>query len=414
MDNAGATLDAVILGGGVAGLWTLARLTRDGYAAALVSAGPLGAGQTIASQGIIHGGIKYALTGAATRASAAIAPMPALWDAALRGDAADQPDLRGGGVLATKHCLWTTRSVASRIAGVAASKVIRTGVRALAPEERTGALSPGAGAAGIDVYAVAETVLDPRSLIEALAADGAGRIVSTGGGGSIRAAAGEDGVRVSVGVPSGPMTLLARRAVLCAGAGNAALLASLGVSGEAAPQMQRRPLHMVMLRGSPEDLPPLFAHCLGLGPKPRVTVTTQRDCAGRSVWYVGGEIAEAAGVARGREEQIKAAGEELGAVLPWLAQRGSFDRAQWATLRIDRAEGLSPTGDRPDEPVVRAAGAAIACWPTKLAFAPAAAEMVSRSLREQGVHPSGGMPHVVACEPPIAALPWEDPSVAWT
>ena len=414
MDHAGPTLDAVILGGGVAGLWTLSRLNRDGYAAALVSAGALGAGQTVASQGIIHGGIKYALIGAATRASAAIAPMPALWDAALRGEAPDQPDLRGARVLASEHCLWTTRSVASRIAGVAASKVIRTGVRALAPEERAGALSPRAGAAGIDVYAVAETVLDPRSLVEALAADGAGRIVSAGGAGTIRAAADEVGVRIAVDMPGGPISLRARRAVLCAGDGNAALLAALGVSGQSAPQMQRRPLHMVLLRASPDDLPPLFAHCLGLGPRPRVTVTTQRDSAGRNVWYVGGEIAEAAGVARDRDKQIMASREELAAVLPWLASRGAFARAEWATLRIDRAEGLSPSGDRPDEPVVRAAGAAIACWPTKLAFAPAAAEMVSRTLREQGVCPSGAAAPLALTPPPIAALPWEDPSIAWT
>jgi len=56
-------LDVAIFGGGVAGLWTLARLIKQGFNAHLFECNQLGAGQSIASQGIIHGGTKYALTG---------------------------------------------------------------------------------------------------------------------------------------------------------------------------------------------------------------------------------------------------------------------------------------------------------------------------------------------------------------
>ncbi len=61
--------DIVILGGGIAGLWLLHRLRAAGYAAVLLEKSTLGDGQTIVSQGMIHGGMKYALAGALTGAS---------------------------------------------------------------------------------------------------------------------------------------------------------------------------------------------------------------------------------------------------------------------------------------------------------------------------------------------------------
>ena len=68
--------DVLIVGGGVAGLWLNARLRRLGYSTLLVDKGVLGGGQSVKSQGIIHGGTKYALSGALTGASEAIADMP--------------------------------------------------------------------------------------------------------------------------------------------------------------------------------------------------------------------------------------------------------------------------------------------------------------------------------------------------
>ena len=58
-------LDALIFGGGAAGLWLLDRLSRDGHHVVLLEARSLGMGQTVASQGIIHGGLKYTLSGLA-------------------------------------------------------------------------------------------------------------------------------------------------------------------------------------------------------------------------------------------------------------------------------------------------------------------------------------------------------------
>ena len=40
-------------------------------------------------------------------------------------------------------------------------------------------------------------------------------------------------------------------------------------------------------------LKPLYAHCLGGGPKPRITVTSHPAADGQWVWYLGGDIAVA-------------------------------------------------------------------------------------------------------------------------
>src|SRR5262245_41436193 len=100
MPAAAAEVDVAVIGGGVAGLWCAAALGAAGYSCVLVERQALGAGQTIASQGIIHGGVKYALAGAASRASRAIAQMPETWRACLAGEGT--MDLRGVRVLSPR------------------------------------------------------------------------------------------------------------------------------------------------------------------------------------------------------------------------------------------------------------------------------------------------------------------------
>ena len=126
----------------------------------------------------------------------------------------------------------------------------------------------------------------------------------------------------------------AQRVVLSAGAGNEALLRELGLEQ---PAMQRRPLHMVMVKAA--TLKPLYAHCLGAGPKPRITVTTHPTRDGQSVWYLGGDIAEADGVARDEAAQIAEARRELAKLLPWI----DLGQAQWATCGWIAPSRHSPT-----------------------------------------------------------------------
>jgi glycine/D-amino acid oxidase-like deaminating enzyme len=394
----------LILGGGIAGLWVLARLVRRGVDALLVDTGPLGGGQTVGSQGIIHGGIKYALTGQASAASRAIAGMPERWRACLAGTG--EVDLSRAVVLADRQHLWTTPGLLSRVAAAGASKVIRTPVEFVAPSDRPPAFT--GAPRGVDVYSVGEPVVDARSIVAALAGAVGGRAGTIGafelGAGGVLSS---PGVRIEAGA-----------IVLAAGAGNADLLGRVG-AGDAV-MTQLRPLHMVMARfpgRAGDERLRLFGHCLGPSSLPRLTVTTACDGAD-SVWYLGGSVAET-GVERDGPAQIAAAREELRDCLPWLDLAG----ATFATCRWDRAEALAPgtrPGQRPDEPVVVRVDRGVpivAAWPTKLALAPLTADRVIEQLERAGVVP--GRPDGRAREaalPParVSPHPWAAEGVRWS
>ncbi|MGD9689936.1 MAG: FAD-dependent oxidoreductase [Phycisphaerales bacterium] len=400
-------VDVCIIGGGVAGLWTLARLRHDGRRVVLLEREALGAGQTIWSQGIIHGGIKYALTGESSAASRAIAAMPEVWSGCLSGRGTGDGtgvDLSSVRPLAREQHLWTTPGLVSKFAAAAASVVIRTRPERL---ERGSWPSEFAGAPrGIDVYRVAEPVLPGRAVIEALARGHESCIRKVE---EVEAIDGSGGVCARL--REGAMQVRSRLVVCAAGEGNEQLAALAGMRDAA--RMQRRALHMVMVRGPSTRLPRVFGHCLGASTTPRVTITTA-ECEGGAerVWYVGGSLAEE-GVTRDEREQIAAARRELAACVPWVNLDGPDVR--WATGRINRAEGLTPDGSRPDVPVVVRRGAVAIAWPTKLAFAPMLAREIAsmseakppESEAREGIQPTASASAAV----PVAALPWE--SARW-
>ena len=389
----------------------------------VVERSALGAGQSIASQGIIHGGVKYALGPDSIGASRALAGMPAVWRACLRGEG--PVDLSGIAVLSERQLLWATPGLVTRLAGAAASRALRARA-ARVPAERWPEVFRGAprGLAGIDVYEADECVLDPAGVLAALA-----RRVTEGGGVIVRAEvrelrAAEGGRAARVWVSGGGRTSEAGTAraapgreleleagviALTAGTGNEGLLALFGRDARA--RMQRRPLHMVV--ASSAGLPELFGHCVGPGSMPRLTVTSRRDAAGRMVWYLGGALAEE-GVGRGVGEQVEAARAALRDCLPWMTLPRDVD---FRTRRLDRAEAATGTGARPDGPaVLEVAAGVLAAWPTKLAFAPLVGERILQYVRDA----RGGReaaPLAVADRarldswprPSIAALPWDAP-----
>ena len=69
----GHPVELLVIGGGIAGLWTLDAAVRAGWNAVLVEAFELGRGQSVAAQGIIHGGLKYTLRERDLEAAGAIA-----------------------------------------------------------------------------------------------------------------------------------------------------------------------------------------------------------------------------------------------------------------------------------------------------------------------------------------------------
>lgn len=186
----------------------------------------------------------------------------------------------------------------------------------------------------------------------------------------------------------------ARRVLLCAGVGNEALLRAIQVKPSIA---QRRPLHMVVVRDAPFEL---YGHCLQLSDKPFLTVTTDRTDDGL-VWIVGGELAEQ-GVERTCYEQTAAAKVALAKALPWI----ELEQCEFDTFRVDRAEGRTRDGKRPDEPVVAEFGQVIAAWPTKLVLAPLLVDRIVEIFERDGVQPAETDLSNETCETDLGNKPW--------
>lgn len=389
-------IDVLIVGGGIAGLWLLARLRARGYGALLVESDRLGAGQTLCAQGIIHGGAKYSLHGQLSDSAEAIAAMPARWRDCLDGRA--DVDLRGARLLAEHQYLWATQAPTSRLAAFFASKLMRSRMEKVA--DRDAVETPPAlrhpafrGA----IYRLDEPIVAVASVLAALAERHRDAIV----GNREPLVPTADGTVTLSHPGQPPLRLRPTVVVYTAGAGNAAL-------PWAAQQL--RPLHMVMARGA--ALPgPLYAHCLGASDVPRLTVTSHYDAGGRLVWYLGGGLAEE-GVGRDRADQIAAARHELQRLLPWV----DWNTVEFASFTIQRAEASQAGGRRPASYSVLRDGRAIVAWPTKLALAPLLAERIEALLPDLGLQPRSLALLSLAAwpRPELAAYPWDREDMTWS
>lgn len=363
-------LDVLVIGGGIGGLWLLHRLQRKGYHALLFERARLGGEQTLAAQGIIHGGLKYALGDAPDRASMTVAGMPARWSACLSGHG--DVDLRPARTLSPHVYLWSTRELSSRLGALLARHLVRGRVERVPAAALPPPLDGGASVG--PVYRLNEPVVDTCSVVDALhrACSGSIFAIDWKAAGFIRDDSGA--VRgIEARVAEQRFEFRAGRTIFCAGAGNEELLARLGAD---TPRMQRRGLHQVLVKHP--ALPPLYAHCTGRARVPRLTVSSHRHRDGEWIWYLGGELAEC-GRERAGRDQIAAARAELTALFPRLDLR----RAEWRSLRVDRAEPRMHDARRPGDvwigPVPGAEGVLVG-WPTKLCLAPVLADRVLDAL----------------------------------
>jgi hypothetical protein len=150
---------------------------------------------------------------------------------------------------------------------------------------------------------------------------------------------------------------------------------------------------------------PLYAHCLGLGSRPRITITTHHTQDGSTIWYLGGLLAED-GVKRDSQAQIQAAREELYTLFPWL----DFSAAEFATFTIDRAEPLQKGGLKPETSFTKIIRNMIIAWPTKLALAPKLADDIVRHLQTLNLKSQFSDVRELRAwpMPPLAKPIWED------
>jgi len=366
--------DIVILGGGIAGLWLLNRLRQEGFDVILIEKTALGAGQTLASQGIIHGGLKYALSGVLSPASSAIAAMPAQWRQCLRGEG--DVDLRGCKVLTPHYYMWSSGGYRSRLKTFLGSKALRGRIDAISPSAYPDFLR--AQTLSGMLYQLTDFVVDTPSLVEVLSAPHRDRIFQISPEQlSLLGNAKQGMTSLQLDTPEGTLELQAQRLILSAGEGNGDLLNQLGID---TPQMQTRPLHMLAVRSRHPH--PLYLHCIGdnFGMTPRLTITSHPAPDGQWDWYIGGEIAET-GVDRSAQEQIAEGRKQLELIFPWV----DFSQSQWTSFFINRAEPKLANLQRPDTAYTHSVANTVVTWPTKLTLTPELGKNVVTLFKEQGL-----------------------------
>jgi glycine/D-amino acid oxidase-like deaminating enzyme len=382
--------DVLILGGGIAGLWALHRLRREGFKAALVESDELGAGQTLASQGMIHGGQKYR----GGRTEGDVARMPPIWDACLAGTG--EVDLRGTQTLSEVQHVWTPPGLLWNLVGRIGSWLTRRPMTPL--EDKADWPEPLRADAG-RVYRLDEKVLDVRSLLESLRKPVASSIYR----GRLAGIAldGDRVASVEIEGPSGRIAVSAAFVVFCAGAGNEEAARLLGTPS---PVSQRRPLAQILARPLPA---PLYGHCFGTDrDTPRLTVTSHAQADGSFVWYLGGAVAEEGA----RSSDLEAVGNcrrEVGKLLPSMP----WKNVEWSAFRIDRAEPHAG-GKRPPGAACTVRANACLAWPVKMTLAPELAARIRSALEAAGVKPGTEEAALPLPPPEVGKYPWQR-AVTW-
>ncbi len=392
------SVDVLIIGGGIAGLWAHARMQQAGYKSVLLESQALGVGQTRYAQGIIHGGTKYALTGKLTASSESLADMPSRWRACYQGNG--ELDLTQAELLSDAHYLWSTTRLTSRISGFFASKVMRS--RSSAMDSASDKKSLPSVFQHKDFkgqfYRLDEPVFNVLSVIRALAEPVKKSILMI----EQETLVPEDNA-VSVQSKQGKSYLFHyKKIIFIAGEGNENLLSRFACNE---PEMQRRPLKMVVMRGGPNhglnDM--IYAHCLGASVNPRITITSHRDDQGNIVWYMGGQLAED-GINKSDAEVIQATKNELNELIPWLELKD----AEWGVLEINRAEIKKPGTTRPDSFSIENNKNLITAWPTKMALAPILADALFEIVDKENIKPDPDHSLPDWEQPIYADFPWNE------
>lgn len=397
-----------IVGGGIAGLWLLNLLRKQQIDTLLLEQASLGGVQTMASQGMIHGGLKYTLDATSTTdklnsAASAIAEMPQRWRDCFAGNG--DLDLSGVKLTHPDYYMFAAGTL-GKLSSFFASKALQGRIERLPPTHFPPTLQ-NAGFSG-SVYRLNDPVVDVGSLLRVLSEPHQPQLLQATVNG-LRFDAAQQ-IR-SLTTASG-LEVRARTFIFCAGAGNQFFADQLRAAGhKTAPATQLRPLHQVFVQH--EQLAPFYAHCLtGVrSPEPRLTITShgRNDSFG---WYIGGALATG-GVKRSMREQIEFCRAELQTVLPWI----NWSEARYHCLRVDRAEPAQTDGNKPDTAVAASCANALLCWPTKLALVPSLGELVVHELvggelgREHQSEPSVNPSPVTNAAtnhptPPVAGTPW--------
>lgn len=355
--------DIIIIGAGIAGLWLHHRLNDLGYHAILIEKNSVGTGQTLSSQGIIHGGAKYTLNGILSNAASAIADMPQRWLDCLDGHG--EINLSKTNLLSSNQLMWSTQSLSSKLTSFFSSKALNGKIQPLTNQQYPPFFQHKKFKGNL--YQLNEPVLDVPSLIKNLSQQWQHRMLHVSDNYHFTY---DDHNHISSLTVGDALTIHTKELILTSGEGNEDILKQLSIYS---PKMQRRPLKMVLAKG--KDLPELYAHCVGASTKPIATITTHQHSDGDKVWYVGGNIAEE-GVNKSNDDLIKHTQATLNKTLPWI----ELQNLQWTTHSVNRAEPAQKNHLRPDTAFLTSEKNVHIGWPTKLALTPNLADKMLETL----------------------------------
>lgn len=368
--------DILIIGAGIAGLWTFHRLKKLGYDVLLLENDAIGGGQTIASQGILHAGLKYALTGKVNETARNISAMPQRWRDAMHTGA--EVDLKNANILTPSQNLLIPKGFLGGLTKLVTTKAL-DGIEDIAPADWPNELKLSAFTG--QAVRMNELVLDIPSVISALADPYKNCIRN-----------------------ADPADFKPEFTIHTAAQGNGEMAAANGHDRHLKTQI--RPLLMGMLSPAPFEL---YAHLVGTAEKPVATITTHKMQSGKHIWYIGGQAAERAKDADQHDlyaDIIKALQKYFPAI--------DLQHVKWASLPIDRIEGQSGAkGFMPDTPTIHEAENHLYCWPTKLTFAPLLSDMILAQIEKRGIKPGenandySALPGVDYALPPWDKAVWE-------
>lgn len=382
--------DIVIFGAGIAGLWIFHRLKKLGYDVLLLESASIGGVQSIASQGIIHSGIKFALAGKINKLAQTMSAMPLRWRDALMGDG--EVSLSQAHVHSTDQFLLIPKGLVGGVTKLMTQKILGPSASEISFNLWPDGLK-NAGFSG-SLIRLNEMVLDIPSVIKALA----NPYFS-----SIR--------HIPHELAQDPLSFLKKHSItpkmiIFASAGSNYDLAKFYKQDQGL-ETQTRPLLMGLVKPAPFSI---YAHCIGASDKPAVTITSHTDNNGELIWYLGASVAE-----RSKDcppDQVFLASKDVfSRYLPSF----NYNNLQWASLPVDRFEGKSSCDNLwlPDTPTVHKSNNVLYCWPTKLTFSPLLSDMVLQEIYKSKITPSSthtDWSFLMPC--PYAIPPWD--KVVWT
>ncbi len=360
-----AEIDIVIFGAGIAGLWTFHHLKKLGYNVLLLERESIGGEQSIASQGIIHSGLKFSLAGKVSNLAKSISKMPDIWRNALNG--MGDVDLSDAQINAESQQLLIPKGAFGNLTNLVAQKALGNQAHSVSHDEWSKEIK-NSGFNGSIIF-MDEPVLDIPSVIHALAKPYKD---------CIKKIAAEQATQPFIFLKEHNIT--AKRIIFtCADSNH---IIAKGNSHDNGLETQRRPLLQGMLKPAPF---PLYAHLVGKTDKPLVSITTHKTSSGELVWYLGGRAAE-----RKKDDDPNHVYEDALKAFNKYLPNVDFSDVEWSTLPIDRIEGKSRTdGWMPDTPTIHYTDEALYCWPTKLTFAPMLSQMILEDLEKLDITPSG-------------------------